>query len=114
MADEDEEGTLGPRIYTVPFDRVWRGASWLLSPEHGWTMVETDPNSGSIMALRRTPLLRREVRVLVTISLDPVGLTRVDAVFLQGKRDRPRRGQRRRVRRFFRRLDRAIVAVTRD
>ena len=99
-----------PHSYTVPFDRVWQAMRAILAPERGWTEISADPKAGSILSERRTPLLRRPLQLLVTVSLDADGFTRVEAVFLNPRTNQPARLQHRRARRFFRRLNRALRA----
>jgi hypothetical protein len=96
------------RLYSIPFSRVWQAALALLGTGRGWTVTEADPSHGSLLAERRSMLRRRPRRVYLSISLDPVGLTRVEGAFVRDDGTPVRRGRRRAAERILRRLDRAL------
>lgn len=96
------------RLYSVPFSRVWQAALALLGSGHGWTVSEADPRHGSLLAERRSMLRRRPRRLYLSLSLDPLGLTRVEAAFVGGDGSVTRRGRGRAAERILRRLDRAL------
>jgi hypothetical protein len=102
------------RLYSVPFSRVWQAALALLGSGRGWTVTEADPRHGSLLAERRSMLRRRPRRFYLSISLDPMGLTRVEAAFVRGDGTLARRGKGRAAERILRRLDRALGVDTRS
>ena len=112
MAGVEPSGASEAHLYMVPFDRVWRAASALLGPEYGWTMLSADPHAGSILVERSSALLRRKLRLRLTISLDELGATRVEAALLRANDDQVVSRGRRRAERILRRLDRALAADT--
>jgi hypothetical protein len=96
------------RLYSVPFSRVWQAALALLGSGRGWTLTEADPQHGSLLAERGSMLRRRPQRFYLSITLDPLGLTRVEAAFVRGDGTPVRRGKGRAAERILRRLDRAL------
>lgn len=104
----------GSRLYNIPFERVWKAATALLSPERGWTVILADPAAGAIHVVRPSPLFRRSLHFHLAMELDENGFTRVDAIFLTPDGERRAFAQRRRTRRILRRLDRALAARARD
>lgn len=110
MAGVEPSGGSEAHLYMVPFDRVWRAASALLGPERGWTVLSADPHAGSIIAERSSAILRRRLRLRLTISLDELGATRVEAVFLRRNSDQVASRGRFLAARILRRLDRALAA----
>jgi hypothetical protein len=99
----------GSRLYNVPFERVWKAATSLLSPERGWSVIVADPTAGTIHVERPSRILRRPLHFHLAMELDENGFTRVDAVFLTPDGERRALGKRRRARRILRRLDRALA-----
>ena len=110
-ADGPPDGVV-QRLYTVPFSRVWRAALALLS--RGWTVIEADASHGSLLAERPSTLLRRPLRLYLSLTLDPLGLTQVEAAFMTSDGTAVRRGSGRGAERILRRLDRAIEADARS
>lgn len=109
MTGAERTGVPEPRLYAVPFDRVWRAAEALLAPERGWTVLTADARAGLICVERRRLLLRTKLRLRLAVSLDELGLTRVDATFLARDGTGPLIGQRRRIEGLLRRLERALA-----
>lgn len=96
------------RLYSIPFSRVWQAALALLGSGRGWTVTGADPRHGSLLAERRSLLRRRPRRFYLSLSLDPMGLTRVEAAFVREDGTPARRGRGRAAERILRRLDRAL------
>ena len=99
------------RTYAIPFGRVWKAARELADGElRGWTLLEADEDRGRLVAEVRTRLFRFVDDVTISISLDENAQTRVDMTSASrvGKGDLGTNA--RRVRRFFRVLDRRIEA----
>lgn len=97
------------RTYAIPFEDVWQAALRLASGGlFRWTCHDADDHEGVILASAKS-LTGAIHDVMVRVSLDENGQTRVDASA------QPRRpitnfgGSKRRLRRFFRRLDRALL-----
>ncbi len=103
--------TLRGRTYAIPFVQVWEAALRLASGGlRGWSLAAADWNRGSITAESRTLLFRFVDDVEVRVSLDENGQTRVD-VASSSRVGRGDLGQNaRRVRAFFRALDREAGA----
>lgn len=93
------------RAYLLPFAQVWRAALDLARSRRGWTVVEADPAAGEIRAEARTPVRGRTDDVLVRLSLDPHGLTRVDVVSESRARGPDFGANVRRIARFLHGLD---------
>jgi uncharacterized protein (DUF1499 family) len=96
------------REYAVPFAQVWDAALHLAGSLRGWTVVEADSRSGEISAEARTLLWRFVDDVWVRVSLDEVGLTRVDLTSASrvGKADLG--ANARRIAHFLHALDRQL------
>jgi hypothetical protein len=108
---EHDDPALRGRTYAIPFSSVWREARSMASGElRGWTLVEGDEDRGLIRAESRTPVFRFVDDVEIRISLDENGQTRVDATSASrvGRGDLGK--NRRRIRGFFRTLDRRLKA----
>lgn len=83
---------------------VWEAA--LDTAEHmGWTVVEVDEQDGRLRAEASTPVFRFVDDVAVRVTLDADGQTRVDmrSASRVGRADLGT--NRRRIRRFMKRLD---------
>jgi len=108
MAEGGPPDGVEQRLYAVPFSRVWQAALALLGSGHGWAVTEADSRHGSLLAERRSMLRRRPRRFYLSISLDPLGLTRVDAAFVDADGTPTGRAGARRAEQILRRLDRAL------
>ena len=103
---DSNDPVLAGRTYAIPFDPVWRAALELSSAGlSGWTLVSSDDQLGVIRADVRSPLLPLEAHVLVSVTLDPNGQTRVDMSALGNHRGGDLGMNYRRIRHFFRSLD---------
>ena len=106
--DSDDTALTG-RTYAIPFDPVWRVALGLASGGlKGWKLVSADDQLGVIRADVRSSLLALEANVLVSVILDPNGQTRVDMSAMGNHRGGDLRVNYRRVKHFFRSLDRSL------
>lgn len=111
-----EDPRLTGRTYAVPFEEVWQVALGLAtSGLKGWRVVEADDLDGVIRARCRAWWQRREATVTIRIGLDADGQTRVDARATYREGRHPDLGANaRRLNRFMRRLDRALVRHRRE
>ncbi|HEX2166042.1 MAG TPA: DUF1499 domain-containing protein [Longimicrobiales bacterium] len=102
------------RTYAVPFEEVWQAALALTGGGlFRWTRHEADDTEGVILASSKS-LAGAVHDVMVRVTLDEDGQTRVDAS-AQARRPLSDMGRsRRRLRRFFRALDRTIARARRD
>lgn len=108
MTDTAPTDVQATRTYTEVFGRVWTAAVAAAGGTRRWSVVERDPTRGTLEAEVRGVVSRTPRRVRVTISLDELGLTRVDAGFVQsggGASPSPRT-----ILRFLRRLDRELTS----
>lgn len=103
--------SLRGRTYAIPFARVWAAAVELASGGlRGWTLVEADEDLGTFKAESKTQVFRFVDDVELRMSLDENGQTRVDMTSASrvGRGDLGKNA--RRIRGFFRALDRRIGA----
>ena len=108
---DSDDPVLAGRTYAIPFDRVWNAALELASGGlKGWMPVSSDDRLGVIRSDVRSPLLPLEANVLVSVTLDANGQTRVDMSALGNHRWGDLRVNRRRIKRFFRSLDLLVDA----
>jgi uncharacterized protein (DUF1499 family) len=112
--DGHEDARLRGRTYAIPYEDVWTAAHALAAGGlRRWRVVAADDEEGVIEAESTTLVRRRVDDVVIRISLDADAQTRVDA------RSSVRRGyadggrNARRLNRFFRALDRAVVDAQR-
>lgn len=105
---------LRTRTYAVPFERVWRDTLHIASERRGWTIVRSDDLEGVVEIEAKTPLFRFVDDMEIRIDLDRDAQTRVNA------RSRSRVGKAdlgtnaRRIRRFFRHLERRLGGAERE
>jgi hypothetical protein len=96
------------RAYPIQFDRVWSAALVLGRDLRGWSVSDVDPRNGQISAeVHGWPLKRRDHATIV-VSLDELGLTRVDLRMTPLTFRIGRRVSRRRIERFLTSLDSAL------
>jgi hypothetical protein len=108
---EHPDGTLRGRTYAIPFARVWTAVFEMASTGlRGWRTVEADEDRGILLAECQTVVFRLMDDVEIRICLDENAQTRVDvsSSSRSGRGDLGR--NQRRIRRFFRLLDRRIGA----
>lgn len=103
----DDPGLRG-RTYGIPFDRVWKAAMAIASDRRGWTVIRRDDLEGVIEIEAGTPVFKFVDDLRIRVFLDQNAQTRVDA------RSASRVGRidlgtnARRIRRFFKHLDREL------
>lgn len=103
---DSADPALAGRTYTIPFDSVWEAALGLVRGGlRGWALVSADDQLGVIRADARSMLLPLEANILVSVTLDPNGQTRVDMSAVGSHRGGDLRVNYRRVKLFFRSLD---------
>lgn len=108
-APDHPDPRLRGRRYAIPFQAVWQVAHALADGGMGgWTLVEADELEGRLRAEARTRVFRFVDDVEIRVKLDRDAQTRVDMVSQSrvGKADLGMNA--RRIRRFLRRLDRAL------
>lgn len=108
---EHANGDLRGRTYAIPFAQVWAAVVELASGGlRGWTTVFADEDLGILRAESQTPVSRIVDDVEIRLSLDENALTRVDmsSVSRVGRADLGKNA--RRIRKFFRGLDKRIGA----
>ena len=102
------------RTYAIPFEDVWNAAHALAAGAlPRWRITSADDEAGVIRAEAATLLRRKYDDVVIRITLDADAQTRVDAraAARQGRGDWGRNA--RRLKRFFRALDAAVVEQNR-
>lgn len=108
---EHSDPSLRGRTYAIPFARVWSTAVEMASGGlQGWTVVEADEDEGILQAESKTLFFRFVADVRVRVSLDENGQTRVDMSSTSRKGKGTPGQNARRVRKFFRILDRKVGA----
>lgn len=111
---EASDPRLRGRTYSVPFEEVWQAALKLTGGGlFRWTRLEEDDTEGVIFASTKS-LAGAVHDVMIRITLDQNAQTRVDAS-AQARAPLSDFGRsRRRLRRFFRALDRTLARPRRD
>jgi len=103
-----EDPRLRGRTYLIPFARVWDQIIAMIESRPRWTLVSADEGTGLIHAEVKTLVFRFVDDVRFKVKLDQNALTRVDmwSASRVGKGDLGVNA--RRIRRFYRRLDREL------
>jgi hypothetical protein len=96
------------RAYGAVFGRVWVAALAAVRAMSRWTAQSTDPVRGEILVEVRALFGSGTRRARVRIALDDLGLTRVDAAFVNEAGDRADDVGQRQVNGFYRRLEAAL------
>lgn len=112
--ESDDPRLLG-RTYAVPFETVWQAALRLAGGGlTGWRIRSSDDLAGIINAESKSRLRRRVSDIKIRISLDANAQTRIDArsASREGRADLG--ANARRLHRFFRALDEAVVGRRRS
>ncbi|HEU0013743.1 MAG TPA: DUF1499 domain-containing protein [Longimicrobium sp.] len=102
------DARLRGRAYPVPFARVWDAVLHTAATRRGWTVVATDPRAGTLAAEARTPVWRFVDDIVVRVSLDGDGQTRVDAASTSRRGGGDLGTNARRIARFLHALDRRL------
>ena len=106
---EASDPALLGRTYAIPFDTVWRAALLLAHGGlRGWKLISSDDELGIITVDVRAMLVPLEAKALVSVTLDADGQTRVDMSARGVHRWGDFGVNRRRIRTFFRVLDREL------
>ena len=107
-AAEDER--LRGRTYAIPFEDVWQASLQLMDGGlKRWELLEDDDREGIIRGLAHGRLARFTSAVTIRISLDRDAQTRVDALSASRVGRMDLGVNTRRLHRFFRSLDQAMV-----
>ena len=108
---EHPDNRLRGRTYAIPFAKVWAAIAHLASGGlRGWITVVADEDIGILRAECQSPLFRSVDDVEVRMSLDENALTRVDMSSMSRFEKGDLGRNARRIRNFFRVLDRKIEA----
>ncbi|MGD8866762.1 MAG: DUF1499 domain-containing protein [Gemmatimonadales bacterium] len=107
-SEQAEDPRLRGRTYLVPFATVWDQITAIIESRSRWRLVSADEGAGLIHAEAKTLVLRLVDDVRFKVKLDQNALTRVDmwSASRVGKGDLGVNA--RRIRRFYRRLDREL------
>ncbi len=101
---------LAGRTYAIPFVRVWNSAVHLASGGlAGWQAVRWDDQDGVVEAQAKSSWPVRSIQVNIQVALDANAQTRVDAVARSSARVPVLGGGARRIKSFFRALDRDLA-----
>lgn len=111
-AAHSSDPELRGRTYAIPFDTVWEASLRLAGGGlRRWTVLEADDQVGFIKAETRALIGGSEHDIHISITLDQDAQTRVDATAQARKPDWDLGAARRRLRRFFGALDRALAGA---
>lgn len=106
--EEASDPRLRGRTYAVPFAHVWDAALQIARQTRGWTVTESDPRAGEIVAVAQTRLWKFTDDVWIRISLDEDAQTRVDLTSASRKGSADLGTNARRIARFLHALDRRL------
>lgn len=102
------------RTYAVPFEEVWQAALELTAGGlFRWTRHEANDTEGVIRASSKS-LTGAMHDITVRVTLDENAQTRVDASAQAHRKLADFGGSKRRLRRFFRKLDVTLARARRD
>lgn len=103
-----DDSRLRGGTFAIQFHEVWSTALILARTLRGWSVTGTDARNGEITAEVEGWIWKRPDQVTVRISLDDMGLTRVDLAAAPLTRRISRRVSTRRMGRFMRSLVAAL------
>lgn len=104
-----DDPSLRGRTYAIPFEDVWQASLRLVDGGLGrWELLEADDREGIIRGLARGLVARFTSAVTIRITLDANAQTRVDALSASRTGRYDLGSNARRLRKFFRRLDKAL------
>ncbi|NNM04130.1 MAG: DUF1499 domain-containing protein, partial [Gemmatimonadetes bacterium] len=108
---EHPDPRLRGRTYAIPFAQVWAAAVDMAGGGlRSWVTLLSDENLGILQADCRVPLLGSVDKIEIRMSLDENGQTRVDLSSISGTERGDFGRNSRRIRRFFRVLDKRTGA----
>jgi uncharacterized protein (DUF1499 family) len=107
-APDARDPKLRGRTFAIPFNQVWESARAVVSSSRRWHVVEEDDYEGVLRAEAITLILRRIDDVTIRVALDEDAQTRVDMTSTRRPGFVSLGRNKRRIRRFFRKLDRAL------
>ena len=108
---DSNDPALSGRTYAIPFDHVWEAVLGLAAGGLiGWRVAHSDDYVGIVEADVRSVFLPLPATVMISVTLDEDGQTRVDASARGLHRGVDLGMNRRRIIRFFRALDRSLGA----
>ncbi|HEX9939354.1 MAG TPA: DUF1499 domain-containing protein [Longimicrobium sp.] len=107
---ESPDPRLRGREYPVPFTTVWNAVQETVRAQRRWTVTQADARRGEIEAEARTALWRFVDDVWIRVSLDDLGLTRVDMSSASRVGSGDLGVNARRIARFLHALDRRLQA----
>lgn len=111
-APGSDDDRLQGRTYAVPFETVWQASLTLVDGGlRGWTLTESDDSEGIIRGRVRGGLRRTESAITLRVTLDEDAQTRIDGLSASKVGRADLGANARRLGRFFRRLDEAIVSA---
>jgi uncharacterized protein (DUF1499 family) len=105
---EAPDPRLRGREYPVPFTTVWNAVQETVRAQRRWTVTQADARRGEIQAEARTALWRFVDDVWIRVSLDDLGLTRVDVSSASRVGTGDLGVNARRIARFLHALDRRL------
>jgi len=94
--------------YAIPFAEVWNAALRVAHGTRRWVVSNEDPVAGLIVAEATTLMVRFVDHVVIRITLDEHGFTRVDASSHSRVGFMDFGTNRRRIMKFLRRVDREL------
>lgn len=107
-AGDEPDGPAEGRVYSAVFGRVWVAALAAVQAMSRWTAQGSDPVRGEILVEVRALLGKGTRRARVRVALDELGLTRVEAAFVNESGRRTDDGGRRQFNGFYRKLEAAL------
>ena len=107
--EEADDPRLRGRSYAVPFAAVWTAAMEIAQQSRGWSVVQSDPVAGEIVAEARSRLWKFVDDVWIRISLDEEAQTRVDVTSASRTGSADLGANARRIARFLHALDRRVL-----
>jgi hypothetical protein len=82
----DREEFAGARSYAVPFSDVWSTALAAVAELRGWRVLTSNSQAGTVQLATADRFGRRPLDAELRLSLDEVGLTRLEMRMGQGRR----------------------------
>ncbi|HWK89226.1 MAG TPA: DUF1499 domain-containing protein [Longimicrobium sp.] len=108
-APDAADPRLRGRAYPVPYAAVWDAVLHTAATRRGWTVLVADPRAGTVTAEARTRVWRFVDDVVLRVTLDGDGQTRVDATSASRRGGGDLGTNARRIARFLHALDRRLT-----